>query len=533
MLAVENTAIALAYHQQADHLLLAMEDGYRVQHVTPEGKVSKIFRVPVQIQPVDLVVDAKSGALYTLNFLSNTISVIPANELQVTDAFLDRLAQYRTDLLQAFFTLFTNLLQYIKDCFCNHLLVKCPACGDDDVIYLALVEVRDNKVYKICNFKKRKYVKTFPTVEYWFSMVPIIPLIKNLVGRFCCAILPDLFGDRRNKLVVQPEVGAGNQVMADNSYKAATTRSAVQIYNRTDTRSVLRNQTKGLRVVGRMAGDNLLSYAETGRRKEAGVRKQALMHSSVNDAVKELEKNSIQVTDIKPYDENKAGAYISEYTSTPQRLEPGSKVTLYQRDGKVAFYSIERATGQIVTEVPEALKEELKQLEKRKEGLANLSDLKAELAKVEARRAGVVELEAVKSELTELQSQKASIEEELAALKSQVESVKIEREVEATRLEEINTLRGEISAGIDELNRGVQDLSEMRREIKVEIAKERPVKEVAGVTPQVDLQLREIGIRTVEELSLADPRKIADAGGVSLTVAKRMIKSAQARLVVR
>ncbi len=606
---VEDTVIALAYNEKVDHLLLAMEDGYRLQMIGPNGKSSKVFRVPVQIQPVDLVVDANGGDVYTLNFISNSISLIPAKELLVDDAFLDTLAKYRTDVLKAFFDLFTNLFQYLKDCFCSHLLVKCPSCGEGDVIYLGLVEVRDSKVYKVCNFKKRKYVKTFPAMEYWFSMVPIMPLIKNWVSRFCCSILPDFFGKRRDEFVVMQDPGAGNKMAANNRFRAAATRNTMQTYRRTDLGMLRRNQTKGLRVIGRLAGDNALSYAETGRRREAGVRKQALMQSSVNDAVKELENNNIQVTAVQPYDEKKARTYLADYAATPQRLEPGSKVTLYQRDGKVAFYSVERVADPLITEVPDSLKADLKQLEKRKETLADLSNLKAELAGVEARRAGVAELDAVKRELAGLQSQKSSVEEELAALKSKVDMVKIEREAEAEKLEAINALRGEISTEITTLNRGARELSEMRhevkaelgtvkreltgiqtekasmeneltalksqvaslksareleanklkefnvlrgeiageigeltkgvenlgamrKEIKIEIAKDRPVKEVSGVSAELNDQLREMGIRTVEELSKVSPNKLATTGNVSVAVARRIIASAKRRLVV-
>jgi hypothetical protein len=49
-------------------------------------------------------------------------------------------------------------------------------------------------VYKVCNFSRRHYVKSFPTVGYWLSLVPVLPAFREVVGRFCCALLPELFG---------------------------------------------------------------------------------------------------------------------------------------------------------------------------------------------------------------------------------------------------------------------------------------------------------------------------------------------------
>ena len=63
-----------------------------------------------------------------------------------------------------------------------------PAPCNDEKIYLGCVEMRDNKVLKVCNFQKRKYVKTFPTVEYWLSLIPIESWIKQFLQQVCCGV---------------------------------------------------------------------------------------------------------------------------------------------------------------------------------------------------------------------------------------------------------------------------------------------------------------------------------------------------------
>jgi hypothetical protein len=48
------------------------------------------------------------------------------------------------------------------------------------------VSIRGGSVYKVCNFSRRRYVKSFPTVGYWLSLVPLLPMLRELLGEFCC-----------------------------------------------------------------------------------------------------------------------------------------------------------------------------------------------------------------------------------------------------------------------------------------------------------------------------------------------------------
>jgi predicted flap endonuclease-1-like 5' DNA nuclease len=518
VLSIEDTQVSLAYHSSTDRLLLAMEDGYRLQLVSSNGEQTEFVRIPVQIQPVDVIVDGRNGQVYALNFISNTISAIPANELNVSEAFLDQLTQYRSDVMKAFFGLAGELLQYLKDCFCHHLLVKCPTCGEDEAIYLATVEIRNNQIYNICNFDQRKYVKSFPTMEYWFSLIPIAPLVKSAIAKLCCAVLPDFFGQYEDDVIGQPQVGLGHQTAQAGFLKASYTRQGVQTYKRTDTKALVRTQTKGLKFTSQLAGASAVNMAEAAPRKTVGVRKQAFMNSPVNDAVKELEKNQVQVVGIQKYDSKKANTYMADYLSTPQRIEPGSKVTLYQKDNKVMFYAVEKPVSVEGVEIPESVKAELGQLESRKAALADFSQVNAELEMVQKQRSEVAEFEAVRTELTNLQAEKTSVEEELTAMKSEVDAVKAEREALA---QDITTLK-----------QGLTELDTMRKEISLEIAKDRPVKEVSGVGTAIDTELRELGIRTVGELAEADPRTLTATGRIKAGTAEKIIAGARKRLTI-
>ena len=534
ILDIENTQVALAYHLSEKCLLLAMEDGYRIQRVSQDGKTTEFMRIPVQLQPVDVIVDENSDNVYALNFMSNTLSLIPAAELKVSEDFLFRLTSYRNDILLAFYNLFAGLLQYLKDCFCDHLLVKCPEC-DDEKLYLAKVEIKSHEVYNVCNFDKRKYVKTFPTMSYWFSLIPIMPFVKKAVSSICCSILPDYFTKQRDQYITPVEQNATHHMAFNdtNSIKSTTARNSMTTYQRTDINSLWRDNTKGFKLTGTMLRDSAVNNLDTGRRKNIGVKKNALMDSSVNDAQTVLSKNRVEVTEVKPYDPKEARIHIVDYVTTPDRIEPGSKVTLYEKEGKVVYYAVEKQPASAAAvEISPEIKREIEQLEDRKTQLSDLADLKAELSAAEARKNNVVELDSIKTEFADLQTEKSTMQAELAGLKSQIDSVKLQRVEEEQKLQEVDALRTAMAADINQLNDNLLAMDAKRKEINLEITKTRPPVEVVAITAEEDVALKEIGIRTTEELANADADKVAVETGISPAKATKIIKEARSSLIL-
>jgi hypothetical protein len=176
------------------------------EKINPEAfRVDENFRIPVQLFPMQIVFNTGASQAYTVNMLVNTLTTIdmertfrqgvpPNYSLEPPDD----LAQYRDRVIVLYRNMLKHLLQSLKDCFCDKFLVDCPECGEKEKVYLGCVEIRENGVYHICNFNKRKYVKTFPTVEYWLSTVPVLPFLRETVGQFCCTVLDlDLFNFRK------------------------------------------------------------------------------------------------------------------------------------------------------------------------------------------------------------------------------------------------------------------------------------------------------------------------------------------------
>jgi len=192
----ENTShVSLAYIQNGDFDgILATRylhnDLIFIPAAAEAAAVQKVSTFPVQQGPVNLIYNQKNNRLYILNFLGESISVMDAN-LEPYMKDVDILRDYRGRVIKAFYQLLSGLLQYIKDCFCYHLLIQCPQCDKDDKVYLGCVSIREGEIYNICNFTKRRYVKSFPTIAYWISLVPIAPLISWVVEKFCCLVLPD------------------------------------------------------------------------------------------------------------------------------------------------------------------------------------------------------------------------------------------------------------------------------------------------------------------------------------------------------
>jgi len=172
--------------------------------------------IPVQAGPVAVELVDSRQQLLVLNHMGQSFTLLDY-ELEAYQKGRDPLRQYRADVLAAFYGLLSGLLQYLKDCFCNHLLINCPECSGDEKVYLGCLSLRDGEVYNICNFTKRKFVKTTESIAYWLSIIPIAPLVAWLVEELCCLILPNYFKQREtataNFSISPDQLGVAKAVM--------------------------------------------------------------------------------------------------------------------------------------------------------------------------------------------------------------------------------------------------------------------------------------------------------------------------------
>lgn len=81
-------------------------------------------------------------------------------------------------------------LEILLSCFCTSLMPPCPTAPSDDCVPLAMVTVHmDNgcTVQSICNWTtQRKYVTTFPSLQYWLSILPFGRMLREAIEGLCC-----------------------------------------------------------------------------------------------------------------------------------------------------------------------------------------------------------------------------------------------------------------------------------------------------------------------------------------------------------
>jgi DNA-binding beta-propeller fold protein YncE len=180
----------------SEYILVAMSDKYKVARVNLKKlNVDAKFRIPVQLFPMGIVVTEKRDAIYVLNSLVNTLTAIQVEQTfrspqpNFTEEPPFDIAKYHDGVILAYKDLTHHFLQHLKDAFCGKFIIDCPDCSEKDKVYLGTVMIKGRKVYRICNFTKRRYVKTFRTWGYWLSTVPILPALKTSFAKFCCSVI--------------------------------------------------------------------------------------------------------------------------------------------------------------------------------------------------------------------------------------------------------------------------------------------------------------------------------------------------------
>lgn len=353
----EDTEIRLAFNPATQHLMLTYEDNYHVRTLDDKEQLERTFRLPVQIDPISIAVGPEGRRVFVLNHTSNTITTVSAERVDPKAQLdLEALAEYRREIIEAFADLFGGFLQYVKDCFCDHFLVKCPPeCTPEDKLYLACIRIKDEQVFKVCNFSRRKYVKSFPTVGYWLSLFPAIPLISHAVEVFCCAVLPNFFGKFH-----APQVKEGGRTRV----KGKDIRNGIAVYQQTNVRAMLSEQLGKVKLGGKLLTDSLTQkYTERFQTQKpatpppASVKQNEVVGKPTDEAKATLATNKVLVKDVQQYDRSKGATNLIRLAEAPHNLEAGANITLYEENGVVKYYA---PAEDVPAPVKEFLREEIK-----------------------------------------------------------------------------------------------------------------------------------------------------------------------------
>ena len=332
----QTTTIRLAHNTATRRVMVAYEDIYRVGMLNADDVVMDEF-VPVQIGPISIAMAPDQKHVYVLNYWSNTLSSIRAEMFSPGETLpLPPLVAYRAGVLNAFADLLGGLLQYLKDCFCDHLLVDCPTCDRDHKLYLASISIKNNKVYKVCNFSQRKDVHSFPTCRYWLSAVPVLPFIRTAVEEICCAALPGLFG---RYTATTPSPPVNTTLAPKNPIDSGPVRNAATRLRESDFKRTVLEQVGKLKVGKEALLDPIWNPPQESIRATPEITHTDVSGQNLADARRRLQDARVEVVHEEEYDPRKAGPNLGRYITSPARLREGDRVTLITREGKVLFYA--------------------------------------------------------------------------------------------------------------------------------------------------------------------------------------------------
>ncbi len=106
------------------------------------------------------------------------------------------------------------LRHYMQQCVCSALLPPCPD-AHDNCVPLATIRVRRQpcRILRICNLEGRKFLTTFPNLQYWLSALPYGRQLRQVLARLCCTDRETNPGDNR------PGVAAGARTVDTTSLR--------------------------------------------------------------------------------------------------------------------------------------------------------------------------------------------------------------------------------------------------------------------------------------------------------------------------
>jgi photosystem II stability/assembly factor-like uncharacterized protein len=421
-----DTDIKIAFNTATKFLMVIYEDSYRVRLVsifnakTPQLLDS--YHHPVQIYPESIAMGSPSDntQVYVYNWVSNTFNIIPADRFQPEAIFpLEVLTAYRNDVLEAYIGLFSKLIQYLKDCICDQLLLKCPTCDEEDKLYLACVSIRENQVYKVCNFSKRKYVKSFPAFDYWLSWIPIGPLVRKAVETACCAVLPDLFGN----------INIGGEKQKGINMKGTQMKYGIASLKNFNFDTMFKERKTQSSVLQGLAGDwlgNLTKKQVTA--PERTVKQAAMVGKPVDEVKTKLENANIEVTRTEAFDPLNGPKNLMKFTMSPTNLKENSRVVLYEENGKVKYYALED------------------------KGPANVEELRTQ---INTQKAKIEEVTALQTEVSKLKTQ-------LEAVQGAHQKALSSRDKQIEELQKSVTQISKITTDFESLKTQVTQLSKIR-----------------------------------------------------------------------
>jgi hypothetical protein len=472
----ETATLRLAANPPPNFLMISFEESCQIQildmnSLTGNATPAVTRYAPVEVHPTSIAVAGHGveAKTHVLNSTSNTISVVPGSMQPFTD--FARLEKYRDDALNAYLQLLAAFLQNLKDCFCDLLLVKCPECNREKLgVPLACVTFKNGQVEHVCNFEKRKYVKTFPTLEYWFSLIPVVPLVRTLFEKFCCAVLPSLLKDFQ----ANNSRGSFARGVAPESI-----RNSIQKVREFSTSNIFSSALGKLAPVGKFTLDAVRPPVQPSV-PTSGVGLNQITGQPVKVVEQTLRASDIQVAGVVPYDPTNLGKNLLDYANAPAVLPPKSSVTLVADSEGVVKYYIPSSTdvAQLSASVQASQQEMQKQI-----------------------GAVTTESQQLQSQMTALQKAQSPVLDTISTLQKQLSDVTSQDQQLQTQLTTLQQAQKPAQDTISALQKQVTTLQGLISDIQTVHSKELAVRDQQIQTLTTTTQQLQSKLQTVDTLS--------------------------------
>jgi DNA-binding beta-propeller fold protein YncE len=315
---------------------------YELQLLAADGQPVPEYSLPLQVGPISIATDPKAEQVYVLNYVSNTISVIDRKLLQPDVRFdFAALEAYRKGMLEAFADLLGGFLQYLKDCLFDHFLVRRPEPIGAETLYLACVSIRKREVYRVCNFSRRRYVKSFPTIGYWLSVIPVAPLLKLWFSRIACAVLPEYFSG----LSVRDGSEASDRVSIAQLQQLIGWAQASDVLGRV-------REVRQRNAIFRGAAQLALRRAEPAPPPVGGRRilSSDIVGQPTDNVAANLANRGVMIR-REPFKPRIGMDAIRNVAGLFREAQPGDEITLFDEDGTVRYFAVSKSPG-VLTEPP-------------------------------------------------------------------------------------------------------------------------------------------------------------------------------------
>ncbi|MBL4661747.1 MAG: hypothetical protein JKY19_15410, partial [Alcanivoracaceae bacterium] len=489
----ENDQIALKYLRkgQLNGVIASRYNHNDLQYIPNDPQqydTNLLSSIPVQAGPVELINDDLTGQLFVLNHSGESITVLN-HELAKYDKQRVILKKYRDEVLNAYTQLLSSVLQYLKDCFCHKLLVECPECEEDDKVYLGCVTIKDNQVHNICNFSKRKYVKTFPTLSYWLSVIPVAPIVAWAVEELCCMILPN-FNNQAN-----------SNFLNFNNEQLNLGRAALNIDH-----SNLLNKLA-------VDGQKLFKQGIT-----------SLIGSGQKDKISRQQLVSTQYTYragiVKPIKAKVVNFNNKELISQVGAL----RQTITQDQEQISFLKTHIST---LKQKDVEIESNLNQVGLDKiQAELEIKTLKNEITQLSQQTQKITSLEGT---INILQQEKVNAEKRFKSLETKDAKTEQNTALLQNEITKLQQKRQESESRFKGLERELKDMTELSSEIKPFIEGAKPVASIKEITAASLAILAENNITTVKSLANISAAKLVRMG-INPRTAAHLIKQAQEKI---